>query len=176
MYPIIRFAKVMMFKARAGSLEMLAVHVSDHLCWPWDVDPWMELNNGRTLTLYDLGRMPLISRLGMMKVMKQNGWGMAVAGASVRYRRRVTMFQRLQMRSHLLGWDDRFFYFQQSMLHKGEAASSILVRSAITANGRLHSPSHLARAMGWPDASPPLPQYATDWINADAKRPWPPLD
>ena len=42
-------------------------HVSTQLCWPWDLDPWIELNNGRTLTLYDLGRLPLSQRTGLKR-------------------------------------------------------------------------------------------------------------
>jgi hypothetical protein len=40
---------------------------------------------------------------------------MAVAGNSLRYRRRVRAFHRLEMRSRLLGWDARFLYVEQSM-------------------------------------------------------------
>lgn len=174
MYPIIRYAKEIVLHARPGSLAPDGMHVSHHLCWPVDVDPWMELNNGRTLTLYDLGRMPLIIRLGLLRVMRQQGWSMAVAGASIRYRRRVTMFRRLKMQSRLLGWDDRFFYFQQSMWTKGEASSSILVRSAMTdANGIL-APRNAAELLGWGQVSPPLPDYVLDWIKAEGERPWPP--
>ena len=33
----------------------------------------MELNNGRTLTLFDLGRIPMARRMGLDKVLAQNG-------------------------------------------------------------------------------------------------------
>ncbi|MDA0224090.1 MAG: acyl-CoA thioesterase [Proteobacteria bacterium] len=175
MYPIFRFAKEMLVHRRADKLLPTEIHVSSHLCWPWDVDPWMELNNGRTLTLYDLGRMPLLSRLRMTTAMKKQGWGMAVAGASVRYRRRVKMFQRLKMQSTLLGWDERFFYFQQSMWHKGEASSSILIRSAMTDQNGIAAPQKAASLLGWGDVSPALPDYVIDWIAAEGQRPWPPV-
>lgn len=175
MYPIFRFAKEMLVHRRAAGLLPTEVHVSNHLCWPWDVDPWMELNNGRTLTLYDLGRMPLLWRLGLITTMQAEGWGMAVAGASVRYRRRVTMFQRLKMQSTLLGWDARFFYFQQSLWHKGEASSSILVRSAMTDQNGIAAPQIAAGLLGWGEGSPALPDHVIDWITAEGQRPWPPV-
>jgi acyl-CoA thioesterase FadM len=99
MYPIFRFAKEMLAVRRAPALGPFGVHVSHHRCWPWDLDPWMELNNGRTLTLYDLGRIPAAARTGLVGAMRRNGWGMTVAGAAVRYRRRIRVFRRFQMRS-----------------------------------------------------------------------------
>ena len=59
MYPFIRLAKDIFINARATPLDMGETHVSHHICWPWDLDLWWELNNGRTLTIYDLGRIPL---------------------------------------------------------------------------------------------------------------------
>ncbi len=174
MYPIIRFAKDMAVSARAEKLLPGAVHVSHHICWPWDIDLWMELNNGRTLTLYDLGRLPMALRSGMVSAVARNGWGMAVAGASIRYRRRVRMFHRVTMQSAILGWDARFFYFQQSMWRKGEATSSILLRMAVTGDTGIVAPAKVANALDWPGDSPKLPDYAIAWINAEALRPWPP--
>ena len=67
------------------------------VCWPFDIDMWMELNNGRTLTMMDLGRVVMFQRMGMSEVMRRKGWAGAVAGASIRYRKRVKMFDRLEL-------------------------------------------------------------------------------
>ncbi|MCA8867159.1 MAG: acyl-CoA thioesterase [Rhodobacteraceae bacterium] len=174
MYPIIRFAKEALLSLTAGTIMPDQVHVSRLICWPWDVDLWLELNNGRALTLYDLGRIPLCIRLNMLRELRRRGWGMAVAGASVRYRRRVRMFQRLTMKSALLGWDERFFYFQQTIWHGNMATSSILVRSAVTTKNGILPPAELAELLGWPEQSPELPDHVQDWIRAEGKRPWPP--
>ena len=131
MYPFLRMFKEMARASRMPPLGLFDTHVSHHLCWPWDLDPWVELNNGRTLTLYDLGRLPLGARTGIHRVLKAKGWGMTVAGSSVRYRRRVTVFSRLATYSRCLGWDDRFLYMEQSMWKGGDCASQGLIRSAI---------------------------------------------
>jgi len=174
MYPIFRFTKEMLVHARDGRIGPGDVHVSHHICWPWDVDPWMELNNGRTLTLYDLGRLPMVWRAGLLPALRRRGWTMTVAGASVRYRRRVRMFQKFTMKGTILGWDARFFYFQQSMWSKGEATSSILARMAVATSDGIVAPDLVARELGWAEISPPLPEYVEAWIEAEAVRPWPP--
>ena len=65
MYPVIRMAKEIVKFRNAPALPITGTHVSQHICWPWDIDLWMELNNGRTLTLFDLGRIPLAIRTGL---------------------------------------------------------------------------------------------------------------
>lgn len=174
MYPIFRYAKEMAIHGRKRNLGLADEHISHHICWPWDVDLWMELNNGRTLTLYDLGRVPMTGRNGIQNALKDRGWSMAVAGASIRYRRRVRMFQRVTMKSKVLGWDARFFYFQQSMWRKGEATSSILLRMAMTDENGILPPANIAGLIDWPETSPDLPDYVLAWIKAEAARPWPP--
>jgi acyl-CoA thioesterase FadM len=174
MYPFLRMAKELYKFRNAPPLGLFDTHVSQHICWPWDLDPWRELNNGRTLTIFDLGRLPLGQRMGMHKVLAAKRWGLAVAGASVRYRRRVTVFNRLTMRSRCLGWDSRFLYIDQSLWKGTECTSQALIRSAITSKAGIVPPGELALALNSPAESPPLPEWVTEWIDADAIRPWPP--
>lgn len=174
MYPYLRMFKELWKFRKAPPLGVFEPHVSAHMCLPWDIDPWMELNNGRTLTLFDLGRIPLGRRTGLERVLRQRGWGLAVAGNSTRYRRRVRMFDRVTMHSRCIGWDARFLYIEQSMWRGGECTSHILIRSAITSAKGMIPPAELARAMGLPGESPALPDWVQAWIAADAGRPWPP--
>jgi acyl-CoA thioesterase FadM len=174
MYPFLRAALVMARARRQPPLGLFEAHVSAHLCWPWDLDPWIELNNGRTLTLYDLGRLPLGRRTGVERVLRANRWGLTVAGASVRYRRRVTAFTRLTMHSRCLGWDERFFYMDQSMWQGQDCTSQVLIRSAIVSKAGMVPPRELALALGASPESPALPAWVQAWSGAEATRPWPP--
>lgn len=177
MYPFARLIKEILVHRNDPPLGLGEEHLSHHICWPWDMDPWMELNNGRTLTLFDLGRIPFMRLSGMSRVMRAREWGIAAAGASVRYRRRVTAFQRLTMRSRALGWDARFIYMEQAMFSRGEATAHILIRLAITRRGKggIIAPAELDRALGGSGESPALPDWVQDWVHAEAQRPWPPM-
>ncbi len=175
MYPFFRMAKELAIHKNKPGLGMLDTHVSRHMCWPWDLDLWMELNNGRTLTLFDLGRLPLSQRIGMMAVLKQSKWGMTVAGVSVRYRKRIRVFETVEMRSRSVGWDDRFIYLDQSMWNRAnECTTQGLFRMAITSSSGIVSPREVARQLGFEHPSPDLPKWVQAWVKADAIRPWPP--
>ncbi len=174
MYPFARMLKEMWKGHRAGPLPILGTHVSHHICWPWDLDLWAELNNGRTLTIYDLGRIPMAIRTGLWAVIRRKGWGITVAGNTTRYRRRVRMFDRLEMHSRCIGWDQRFLYMEQSMWKAGECTSHMLLRSAVTSKAGIVPPSEVLVAMGAEQDSPSLPRWVQAWIAADAERPWPP--
>ena len=174
MYPYFRMMKELWINRNAPRLQILQPHVSTHRIWPWDLDPWRELNNGRTLTLFDLGRIPMSVRMGFDTVAKTNRWGITVAGNSTRYRRRVTVFQKLTQVSRVLGWDARFVYLEQSFWRDGECTASMLLRSAFIKKGGMVPPHEVLTALGQPTESPALPDWVQAWIAGDAGRAWPP--
>jgi acyl-CoA thioesterase FadM len=174
MYPYARLALAVAAARRAAPLKVLDPHVSQHRVYPWDLDPWMELNNGRTLTLFDLGRIPMSIRMGFDNVARKNGWGITVAGNSTRYRKRVTVFTTLTQRCRVLGWDDRFSYVEQSFWRGDDCTAQMLLRSAFTSKTGIVPPAKVLEALEQSPVSPPLPDWVAAWIAADASRPWPP--
>lgn len=174
MYPYVRMAKELWKFRNAPRLGVLEPHISSHRIWPWDLDPWRELNNGRTLTLFDLGRIPMSVRMGFDTVAKAKGWGITVAGNSTRYRRRVTLFQKVTQISRVVGWDDRFTYLEQSFWRGDDCTSHMLLRSAFTSKSGIVPPAEVLAALGQPVQSPALPDWISHWIAADQHRIWPP--
>lgn len=176
MYPVVRLLWQVFKHRKSPPLLPTETHVSRHICLPWDIDLWMELNNGRTLTLYDLGRIPLAMRAGLVGALKANRWGLTMAGASVRYRRRIRAFEVIEMRSRAVWWDDKFIYIEQSMWKKnGECANHIVYRSAVTGRNGIVPPSEVMAVLNMDVPRPEAPAWVTAWIEADATRPWPPM-
>jgi acyl-CoA thioesterase FadM len=175
MYPFVRLAKEVLKYSAAPRLGLFEAHVSTHRIWPWDLDPWRELNNGRTLTLFDLGRLPLFGRIGIVKGVASQGWGLTVAGNTTRYRRRLTVFQKVTMVSRCIGWDARFFYLEQSFWRGDDCTSHMLLRAAVVGKGGIIPPAQATATLGIHDESAPLPDWVLGWIRAEEARPWPPV-
>lgn len=174
MYPFVRLAKEF-FKFRNAPLAPWDVHISHHRVWPWDLDFMMELNNGRTLSIFDLGRIPFALRTGLLAALRRRQWGLTIAGSVVRYRRRLTAFERVRMQSRLLGWDDRFIYLEQSMWVKdGSCANHGIFRAAIVGNRKMVPTAEIQREMGFNDLTRPLPDWVAALFAADDSRTWPP--
>lgn len=176
MFPFVRLIKNVLVARRQPSLGLTDMHVSQHVVWPWDLDAFVELNNGRALTLYDLGRIGMGTRVGLIGILKRERWGLTMAGSSVRYRRRLRAFERFEMRSRAVCWDDKFTYIEQSMWKAdGDCASHVLYRSAVTDKNGIVAPERVLSAMGADTKSPPMPDWIKAWTEAEAHRPWPPM-
>lgn len=174
MYPVLRVIKEFYVHRNDPPMRLDQTHVSHHICWPWDLDVFMELNNGRTLTLLDLGRLIAAKRIGLLSALRANGWSMTMAGVSVRYRRRIRVFDRVQSHTKFAGVDGRFVYLDQSFWKKGECTTQAFYRVAVTGPEGIVPTEDLVAAMGIADTVPPIPPAVQAWINAETQRPWPP--
>jgi len=175
MYPFIRLAWNLNTARRLPKMAVLDTHVSQHMCSPFDCDMFLEMNNGRILTIFEFGRFQASVRNGLWALIKDRGWGLAVAGASVRYRKRIVPFERFEQHTRLIGWDERFAYIEQAMIKtSGEVANHCLFRTAVVSNHRSVPMADVAKALDV-TTPPVLPTWATNWVEADATRPWPPM-
>ncbi|SHI10147.1 acyl-CoA thioesterase [Ferrimonas marina] len=174
MYPLFRLLTCTLGAMRANPLHADATGSMSFRCRPWDLDLFMEMNNGRILTLYDLGRFDFSIRTGLMKALKKNRWGLVVAGSTVRYRRRIRLWDKVTIKTRVVGMDERWLYVKQSMWVKGEACSSVLLRTGITERGRVIEPRRVIDAVGLEDWQPTPSDWPKAWIDSEALRPWPP--
>lgn len=178
MYPFVRiFSQCLRYRHRP--LSPWDTHVSHHRVLPWDLDMMNELNNGLTLTFYDMGRIPFSLRIGMWDRFRANGLSFTIAGSALRYRKRITLGQRLEQRTRIAGWDARFLYFDQSLWFDPDTcAGQGVFRSAVVRRGRMVGIEEevlpLLDTPATADARPELPDWIRHWASAEAARPWPP--
>ena len=177
MFPFVRVIKDVYLASRMPRFEALTdTHISQHRCWPQDLDFWLELNNGRAMSLYDIGRTAMAQRAGLIATLRREKWGLTMAGSSVRFRRRIFGFEPFEMRSRTNCWDDKFIYLEQSMWKKnGECASHVMFRAAVTDANGIIAPARVLAAMARDDPSPVMPDWINAWVEAEATRPWPPM-
>lgn len=83
--------------------------------WPFDLDTSMHMNNGRYLTLCDLGRLDVMVRTGLWDQTIKNGWVPVVADLAIRYRRELKGWQKIRLDTRILGWDDTSAIFEHAI-------------------------------------------------------------
>ncbi|MCH2101746.1 MAG: thioesterase family protein [Planctomycetes bacterium] len=180
MYPYLRLAKLLLVARFRSRLRLADRSDLSMRVWPGDLDAYPEQNNGRHLTLMDLGRYDFAVRCGLYQVARERRWAFVVAGASARFRHRLRPFQRYILSSKMLGHDGRFFYFHQFTVSGGVGGkprlthSSALVRGALARPDGLVPIAEIAEALGAEGWDLPLPEWAQAWASVENLRPWPP--
>lgn len=119
--------------------------------WPWDIDSFMEMNNGRYLTVMDSGRFVNGIRTDLFTTLKEKKWGLMVGGVSTRFRYRLRPFEKFTLHTQMICVTERWFYFHQWFSSKnGEKINaSCLVRTAVTSKKGLVPTSDVIATMGY---------------------------
>jgi YbgC/YbaW family acyl-CoA thioester hydrolase len=96
---------------------------------PADLDVQRHMNNGRYLSIMDLGRMDLMLRSGFWKRITDAGWYPVVAGQTITYRRSLTLGQRFELATRVIGYDERWIYMEQVFRRDGKVVADAIVRA-----------------------------------------------
>jgi acyl-CoA thioesterase FadM len=171
MYPYLRLAKVVAAASFGQSLTLDDVGRLRMLVWPLDIDVYPEMNNGRHLTIMDLGRVDFAIRTGILKKGHARGWGLVAAGASARFRHRLAPMRRFVLTTRLLGHDDRWFYFLHETEQGQRVCSSALVRVGLRSKEGLVPSDNVLEVLGTPEWKPAMPEWVLKWIEAEDARP-----
>ncbi len=97
--------------------------------WPNDLDVFAHVNNGRYLTLMDLGRLHIAIRSGLLKVMRERRWHAAASAVEIRFRRPLKLWQRYDLVTKIVDWDEHWFLFEQRFESGGKVFARALVKA-----------------------------------------------
>lgn len=144
-------------------LGPLGVSVLSFRVWPNDLDVNIHMNNGRFLSVMDLGRFDLSFRTGLGRAMLKNRWKPLVGGLSMRYRRSLAPFERYELHTRLLGWDAKWFYLEQRFLKGGNLVAEGIVRALFRGRKGNVAVSEVLAQMGYEGPEPELPEAVRRW-------------
>lgn len=157
---------------RRGSASVLDETVISGRVLPNDLDFNVHVNNGRYLSLADLGRIDYFFRTGLFQAGMQRGWAPIIATGVVRFSRPLKPFQRYTLKNRLLGWDEKWAFMEHRFFadnRKGETKlfASVVIKGAFVTkqDGQTVTvlPQDLMDAVGEHHDSPPIPQWVRDW-------------
>jgi acyl-CoA thioesterase FadM len=147
-----------------GAIAPLGPCVSRFRVWPHDLDVFGHVNNGRYLTWLDLARLELMWRTGLLRAARSRGYYPIIASETVHFRRALTLLQRVDVETRVLGWDERCFYIQHLFTRSGAAVALAIVRARfLSAEGGV-TPRQVLALLGVQISSPPLPAWVGGWV------------
>ena len=137
--------------------------------WPNDCDLNLHMNNGRYLTFMDLGRVHLTAQSGLLSEALRRRWIPVLAAAEITYLRSLKPFQRFEVVTLLLTWDEKYVYLEQSFERDGEVCAHAYVKGLFLARGVRVPNAELLLAIGYGDA-PPMPEAMRHWAALTANK------
>ena len=130
---------------------------------PNDCDINFHMNNGRYLTFMDLGRVHLMAQLRLLGVIFRNKWKPVLAAAEINFIRQLAPFQKFDLVTRLVTWDDKYAYMEQRFESGGVLCAHAYVKGLfLNARGRVAS-STVVAAVGFVGAPPPMPEELRIW-------------
>lgn len=136
--------------------------------WPHDLDAFGHMNNGRYLQIMDVARVRWMARTGVLRAMLRSRWSGVIGGALTRYRYSLRPFQRYRVRTRLVYWDRRWFYFEHTFLDAHDrCVAAGLSRTALRGQCGWILTDDAVRLVD-PGANPPeAPPYLDAWLALD---------
>ena len=162
MYPYVRLFRVILTRSFRTKVDFhnQGEDSINLLVLPQDIDPFMELNNGRYVTLLDLGRFGYCINVNINQFLKQNKWSLTITGTYNNYRHRLRIFQRFKLKTKLLGYDEKWFYFFQKAVKNDKTYMASVVRFAFTSKNMLAIEGHINCVYDLDDFQKQLPDSA----------------
>jgi acyl-CoA thioesterase FadM len=131
--------------------------------WPTDLDTNLHLNNGRYLTMADLGRMDLLLRAGLLRPVLKEGLLPMLSGSVIRYRREIRPFQRFVLQSRIVCWRATAFVMEHRYITFGPGGEEVTAALALVRGGLYHKAkrqfvpaAHLMELAGYTGPSPEI--------------------
>ena len=130
---------------------------------PTDCDVNLHMNNGRYLAFMDLGRLHLVAQIGLLGIILRRRWGAALGAAEINFIRPLAPFQRFELITRLVTWDEKYAYMEQRFESSGVLCAHAFVKGLfLDRNGRVE-PSTVSAALGVTVVPPPMPEELRIW-------------
>lgn len=139
---------------------------------PTDIDILRHMNNGRYLSLFDLGRWDQLIRTGLFDAMNERGWYAVVSSETITFRKSLQLWQRFDIQSRFIGHDEKALFLEHRAVVNGEIYARAIVRARmLRRSGGTVSNEELFAAVGRPDGVPEIDAWVHDWAAASALPP-----
>lgn len=119
----LRFLWLLLSSFWKKPLGLLDESVLNLVVFPNDVDI-SKISNDRYTALMDLGRMDIALRGGLRKAMATLKWMPVVTFNTIRFRYPLKIFQKYQLKTKIIWWDETMLYWEQILERKGRTIAT----------------------------------------------------
>lgn len=160
-------ARVLLAALAGGRIAPLGESVVRLRVWINDLDTNLHMNNGRYLTVMDLGRLDFIVRTGLGGIMMKRRWRPMVGSAVIRFRRGLAPFERYELKTRVVWWDDKWFWIEQRFERAGALVAIGAVKGLFREpKGNVPTPEVLA-LLGVRERPGAIPDWIAAWRDAE---------
>jgi acyl-CoA thioesterase FadM len=142
--------------------------------WPHDLDLSLHMNNGRYLTLMDLGRLDAMVRSGLWREVLRHKWTPIAGAITIRFQRELRLFQKFRLDTKLLCWDASLVVMEQIFVIDGGPRDGQVAARALFKGGlydrkerKFVEIARLMALLGVSETSPPATAEVEAFLHAD---------
>jgi acyl-CoA thioesterase FadM len=159
-----RLLLVWLRSRRRGPMDLWDTATTPFRVVPTDLDPLGHMTNGRYLTIMDVGRVELMMRSGIWSKMREQGWYPVVAGQTITYLKSLRPWQVFEVRTRVLGFDDRWGYIEQTFCVGSTVYAQAFVRTRfLKKSGGSVEHDELEQLAGGFPADLQVPEWLLQW-------------
>jgi acyl-CoA thioesterase FadM len=111
----------------------------------------------------DLGRVHLLAQIGLLRELWRHRWTPVLSAAEINFIRPIQPFQKFELVTRLLTWDEKYFYIEQRFSAGGQLRAVALVKGLfLYRRERVDTPAVLA-ALDIDPVAPDMPEVVRHW-------------
>lgn len=137
---------------------------------PWHIDFNLHVNNAVYLKFLEAARWDHIVLAGAAKQMFAKRCRFIVASIEIGYLREIKLFKKIELRTSILGADEKYLYMRQTIHSDGKLCTSALIKAVYFQGGTIADPRKIFNELGYRDI-PELPPEIASWrqLNIDKR-------
>ena len=116
--------------------------------WMTDVDLSI-MNNAAMLTITEMGRIDLMIRTGFLKHARENRLYLPLASISAQFRRPLKRFQKFQLKTQLIYWDEKWIYISHRIVFEEKIIAIALAKCTVKKGAKLIPFESIIHKLNW---------------------------
>ncbi|MFZ5757752.1 MAG: acyl-CoA thioesterase [Pseudomonadota bacterium] len=128
-----------------------------------DIDFNLHLNNVKYLKYMEQTRLEHLLATGLLWRSLRAGVNSVIANTEISYIRELRTWQPFTVTARIVGWDEKYFYYEQRFESEGRLCTHAFIRLASLHRGKSIPMARMLELTGFRDTPPPLPEPALRW-------------